>query len=274
MNASRIPLRRAAILLADDDRSYNLRMTSQRSRYGPIRLADESVHYEIAHRPRVTRRIHLELNERGGLRVVAPRRMSRRAIHQTLVSNPRYVARFLERAREQWAQRKPLRYVDGEQHLLLGRRYPLVILQSRTARPRLEWLHDCIRLSFPAVPEADGVRDLLLKGYRQRALEDFSERLEIICTQASWVRRRLPQLRLRRMKASWGTCSAAGVITLNPLLLRAPVECIDYVIAHEVCHLRQLNHGPRFYALQDQLFPTWSEAKQRLHDNGHIYLQL
>jgi predicted metal-dependent hydrolase len=261
-------------LIANDVRSYNPRMTPQRSRHGPIRLADQVIHYEIAHRPRVTRRIHLELSERGVLRVVAPRRLSQRAIHQTLVSNPQYVVRFLEQARQQWAKRKPLRYVDGEKHLVLGRRYPLDIWRERGARPRLEWLHDRIRLTFPAAPEVGAVRDLLMKGYRQRALDDFAERLAAICAEAPWARRSLPPMRLRRMKASWGTCSAAGVITLNPLLLRAPPQCIDYVIAHEVCHLRQLNHGPRFYAVQDQLFPAWREAKQRLHDNGHLYLQL
>ena len=114
----------------------------------------------------------------------------------------------------------------------------------------------------------------MLKGYRQRALSDFAERLEDICADAPWTQRRMPRMKLRRMKATWGTCSAKGVITLNPLLLRAPPHCIEYVIAHEVCHLRQLNHGPRFYALQDQLFPAWREAKQHLHDNGHLYLQL
>jgi predicted metal-dependent hydrolase len=249
-------------------------MTPQRSRYGPIRLADQVIHYEIAHRPRVTRRIHLELTERGGLRVVAPRRMSQRAVHQALVSNPRSVARFLDQARAQWAKRQPLRYVDGEKHWLLGRRYPLDIWRASGARPSLEWLHDRIRLTFPEAPEVDAVRDLVLKGYRQRALSDFAERLEVMCADAPWTQRRMPRMKLRRMKASWGTCSAKGVITLNPLLLRAPPHCIDYVIAHEVCHLRQLNHGPRFYELQDQLFPAWPEAKQHLQDNGHLYLQL
>ena len=249
-------------------------MTPQHSRHGPIRLADQVIYYEIAHRPRVTRRIHLELSERGALRVVAPRRMSQRTIHQTLASNPRYVARFLDQAREQWAKREPLLYVDGEKHLVLGRRYPLDIWRARGARPRLEWLHDRIRLTFPATPEVEAVRGLLLKGYRQRALDDFTARLEAIRADAPWARRRRPQMRLRRMKASWGTCSSDGIITLNPLLLRAPPHCIDYVIAHEVCHLRQLNHGPRFYALQEQLFPAWQEARQHLRDNGHLYLQL
>ncbi|HET6592283.1 MAG TPA: SprT family zinc-dependent metalloprotease [Xanthomonadales bacterium] len=248
-------------------------MTPQRSRYGPIRLADQVIHYEIAHRPRVTRRIHLELSERGALRVVAPRRMSQRAIHHVLASNPEYVARFLDRARRQWARQAPPRYVDGEKHYLLGRRYPLDIWRSRGARPRLEWLHDRIRMTFPQAPEVEAVRDLLLTSYRQRALEDFSGRLEAICADAPWACR-LPPMRLRRMKATWGTCSADGVITLNPLLLRAPPDCIDYVIAHEVCHLRQHNHGPRFYALQDQLFPAWPAAKQHLQDRGFLYLQL
>ena len=249
-------------------------MTPHRSRYGPLRLEDRVIHYEITRRARVTRRIHLELSERGGLRVVAPRRMSQRDIHHTLLENPLYVARFLDQARDQRASQPPLRYVDGERHLLLGKRYPLDIWQSRGTRPRLEWLHDRIRLTFPEAPEADAVRDLLLKGYRQRALEDFAARLEGICAAAPWTRRRSPPLRLRRMKASWGTCSAEGVITLNPLLLRAPPECVDYVIAHEGCHLRQLNHGPRFYALQDQLSPAWREARQHLHDKGQLYLQL
>ena len=265
---------RGCILIVAPIRSYNPRMTPQRSRYGPIRLPDQVIWYEITRRPRVTRCIHLELSERGGLRVVAPRRMSHRDVHHTLLSNPAYVARFLDRARAQKATEVPLRYVDGERHLLLGRRYPLDIWRSAGVRPNLEWLHDRIRLTFPETPAADDVRNLLLHSYRQRASDEFARRLEAICAEAPWTRRRPPPMRLRRMKASWGTCSADGVITLNPLLLRAPLHCIDYVIAHEVCHLRQLNHGPRFYALQEQLFPGWREAKRHLQDRGYLYLQL
>jgi len=104
-------------------------------------------------------------------------------------------------------------------------------------------------------------------------VEHFAERLGVVCAAAPWARRSSPPLRVRRMKASWGTCSVDGVITLNPLLMRAPAHCIDYVIAHEVCHLREHNHSPRFYALQDRLFPDWRKAKRQLHDNSQLYLQ-
>jgi predicted metal-dependent hydrolase len=240
----------------------------------PIRHDGRLIAYEIAHRPRVTRRIHLELNERGRLRVVVPRRLSRSDVHRTLQDSADYVARFLDEARARRAQQAPLRYVQGEKHLLLGRRYPLDISVRPDERSRVEWRSDRIRVIVPERVPAEEVRAVLLDGYRRLALDEFAARLHEVSAQAPWTRRRPPPLRVRRMKASWGTCSVDGIITLNPLLLRAPSHCIDYVIVHEVCHLREHNHSDRFYALQEQLFPAWRETKQHLFDRGHLYLQL
>jgi predicted metal-dependent hydrolase len=239
-----------------------------------IRHEGRLIAYEIAHRKRVTRRIHLELNDRGRLRVVAPRRLSRRAIHETLQSSADYVARFLDEARARRAREPRLRYVNGERHLLLGRRYPLEIRVEPDTRRSLRWMSDRIRLVFPERPDAEVVRDLLLRGYRELALEDFAVRMQETCAQALWARRKAPVLRVRRMKASWGTCSADGIITLNPLLMRAPARCIDYVVAHEVCHLREHNHSPKFYELQEALYPDWQRVRRHLNDHGQRYLQL
>ena len=240
----------------------------------PIRHEGRLIAYEIAHRPRVTRRLHLELNDRGRLLVVAPRRLSRRDIHETLQRSADYVARFLDDARARRARLPRLRYVSGEKHLLLGRSYPLDLRVEAGARRQLRWMSDRIRLVFPERPDSEAVRALLLKGYRDLALEDFAVRLQETCEYASWTRKKKPILRVRRMKASWGTCSAEGVITLNPLLMRAPARCIDYVVAHEVCHLREHNHGPRFYALQDELYPDWRMVRRQLHEQAQRYLAL
>lgn len=240
----------------------------------PIRHEGRLIAYEIAHRPRVTRRLHLELNDRGRLLVVAPRRLSRRDIHETLQRSADYVARFLDDARARRARLPRLRYVNGEKHLLLGRHFPLELRVEPGARRHVRWMSDRIRLVFPERPDTEAVRALLLKGYRDLALEDFAVRLRETCEYASWTRRKKPVLRVRRMKASWGTCSAEGVITLNPLLMRAPARCIDYVVAHEVCHLREHNHGPRFYALQDALYPDWQMVRRQLHDQAQRYLAL
>ena len=73
-----------------------------------------------------------------------------------------------------------------------------------------------------------------------------------------------PQLRVRKMRSRWGSCSRSAVITLNLELIRMPLPCIDYVITHELCHLVEFNHGPRFYALQARFIPDWKERKRLL----------
>lgn len=62
-----------------------------------------------------------------------------------------------------------------------------------------------------------------------------------------------------------GSCSRAGVIRLNPRLIQASRACITYVIIHELCHLREHNHGKRYYALLDRALPEWRELRQKLN---------
>jgi predicted metal-dependent hydrolase len=75
------------------------------------------------------------------------------------------------------------------------------------------------------------------------------------------------------MKRSWGTCSVSGLITLNPLLIKAPPQYVDYVIAHEMCHLLEHNHGPRFYRLLEKLIPNWEILRSALNERSHNYLR-
>lgn len=71
-------------------------------------------------------------------------------------------------------------------------------------------------------------------------------------------------LRLERMPTRWGSMSAGGRLLLNPDLMSAPMECIDYVVTHELCHLLVPSHSRRFYELQESILPDWERRKQRL----------
>jgi len=73
-------------------------------------------------------------------------------------------------------------------------------------------------------------------------------------------------LKLKWMKNSWGRCNGNGQITLNIELIKAPKSCIDYVMAHELCHLTYLNHSRNFYNLLENNYPDWRIAKNRLEN--------
>lgn len=248
-------------------------MSARNPSRGRISHDGRLIDYEIIHRPAVTRRIHLEIDNDGALQVVAPRRMSRKAVNRTLQQRAHHVDRFLVEARARQRDLPELRYISGEEHLLLGQAYTLDVRLQPGKRGCVELGDGRMRIVVPD-ERAGRVQSQLLSWYRQQAQQYFTQRLTIISKEAPWLDGEIPPIRLRRMKRTWGNCSSTGLITLNPQLIKAPPALIDYVIAHELCHLREHNHGKAFYALLQQLYPAWREARAQLKTSGHIYLHM
>lgn len=235
-----------------------------------INTANGWLEYTITHRPRVTRRLHMELDKSGGLVVVAPRHWTKAHVETTLVDNAARVERFICKARER--QQGELRFVNGELHFYLGGKYPVLTgaATGRRSGVMFDGRELCVMVRQPG-PAA--MRAALLKWYRRQAAEIFSERMRVISRKAAWTRNRKVQLQLRTMKRTWGNCSAKGVIKLNTHLVKAPMPMIDSVIAHELCHLEEMNHGRAFYALLQGLNPHWRRDRARLRLEGHVYLR-
>jgi predicted metal-dependent hydrolase len=234
-----------------------------------IKTPSGTLEYTITHRPRVTKRLHMELDEKGGLVVVAPRHWSKRHINATLSQNTTRVERFLVRAREK--QIVPFKYANGEAHLYLGQRYPLTIVAIEDGRSRVAFTSQEIRVEIRKESKAD-VRTVLQSWYGKQALKVLEERFQLIKERAPWAKDRLIPLKLRRMKRTWGNCSSKGLIKLNTHLIKAGIPVIDSVVAHELCHLEEMNHGKKFYALLESLNPDWRRDRNHLRVEGNVYL--
>ncbi len=74
------------------------------------------------------------------------------------------------------------------------------------------------------------------------------------------------------MRTQWGSCSPNGELLLNPQLVKAPRHCIDYVIFHELCHLKEHNHSPAYYKLLGRSLPDWEQRKAELDNLAEILL--
>jgi predicted metal-dependent hydrolase len=234
-----------------------------------IKTAIGPLEYTIAHRPRVRKRLHMELDERGKLVVVVPGHWSKKQVHNILTQNVSRVERFLVNARKR--QLEPLRYTHGELHMYLGRTYPLVIDSCRDQQTSVIFTGTDIRIGVGEKIKTD-VRARLHAWYRKQACQVFTERLAKVSTRAAWVQDKTIPLKLRRMKRTWGNCSSSGVIKLNTHLIKAPLSAIDSVVAHELCHLQEMNHGRAFYALLEGLNPDWKADRMKLISEGNTYL--
>lgn len=233
-----------------------------------IKTPGGPLQYTITRRPRVTKRLHLELDESGGLVVVAPAQWSTKFIIATVARNAARVERFLAGALARHS--KPLSYTDGEKHLYLGESYGLVVHTATGRKNQVAIMDGEIHVWASTSTK---IQPVLQDWYSRQAGVVFQARLAAVSQRAAWVQTKEIQLKTRRMKRTWGNCSSTGLIKLNTHLVKAPVVIIDSVIAHELCHLEELNHGPLFYTLLEELNPDWRHDRDSLRSQGFIYLR-
>ncbi|ABR74989.1 M48 family peptidase [Actinobacillus succinogenes] len=153
-------------------------------------------------------------------------------------------------------------YISGESHRYLGRQYQLKVYETPDLPNQVKLFRGYLEI-YVQQKTAENVKKCLHQWYRQRAKQIFHERLTHLLPQALWTNAQ-PEIRLRTMQKRWGSCSVKGRLLLNPLLVKAPKACIDYVILHELCHLAEHNHSERFYRLMTAVMPEWEKVKERL----------
>lgn len=184
------------------------------------------------------------------------------ALVQAAKKRGRWIYEQLRTFRAQLEHVKPREYVSGESHYYLGRQYLLKVNVEPSAVQSVKLYRGKLEVSVRE-RNAERIKSLLEGWYKGKAKEVFKSRLEAIMAQAIWVEK-APELRILTMQTQWGSCSPNGRITLNPLLVKAPRECIDYVILHELCHIAEHNHSERFYRLLSQVMPKWEKTKSKL----------
>lgn len=160
---------------------------------------------------------------------------------------------------------QPRRFVSGETHWFFGRQYRLRVVDGHDAvQPKRPFLIVATR----EPDNAPRTGELLEAWYRQQAAEAFPKRLRQCMRSARTLVDRAPRLQVRKMSRRWGSCSPSGTITLNVDLVKASSLCIDYVIMHELCHLKVMNHGAEFYTLLSRYMPDWEQRRRRLNETG------
>lgn len=167
----------------------------------------------------------------------------------------RYFAQFDPRT-------PPRHYLSGETHLYMGRRYRLKVIEGDTAGVKLR--RGFLNVTTADKKEVHAIKQLIDSWYLERARERLPELLEHCFARFGSSVREKPRLRIQTLSRRWGSLSRSGKLTLNRDLIRAPRECIEYVIVHELCHLEHADHSRAFYDVLERMSPAWRKHKHRL----------
>lgn len=157
----------------------------------------------------------------------------------------------------------PRQYISGETHYYLGRQYRLKIKQAKVRNVKLKGKY----LIVHAKPAASNshIKQLVYEWYRGRARDIFTVIADRCLGKLEKYKIKRPIVEIKIMKTRWGSCShVKNKIRLNTELIKAPSHCIEYVIMHEMSHLKYPNHTKQFYNFLSLVMPDWKERKLRL----------
>ena len=231
-------------------------MTDQHS----LDYGSSTIRYELSRAARKT----LEISVHPDLRVTvtAPEDSEMDRIEDKVKKRARWIIKQQQQFERYLPHLPPRQYVSGETHRYLGRQYRLKVVDSVPEQVKLSrgYLHVDTRDKT----NTQKVQQLLDEWYRKQARRVFAEQLQACFSRVEHLEVPYPEIAIRAMKTRWGSCDGVGKITLNIKLIQVPKVYIDYVIAHELCHLKEHNHSKHFYRLLDRVMPDWERRKSEL----------
>ncbi len=223
-----------------------------------VRFGTREIKYSIITKSRSTLQINVE--PEGDIVVMAPSSASPEIIQNIVKKRALWIIK--QQAHFKTYYQKPIKkeYVSGETHRYLGKQYRLKVVQREKEQvvQKGKYIYLFVRSKSKA-----GI--LLEDWFHVKAKKMFKSKLEILLRKMSNEKIKPKQLKIRSMKTRWGSCTPGGNIILHPALIKAPTECIEYVIVHELCHLKYFKHDRRFYSLLERYCPNYMKRKDKLN---------
>lgn len=223
--------------------------------------SEGSLEYQLRRSDRKTLGIAIEPG--GRVVATAPADASLERIEAALRRRRRWIRDQLRHLAQLPPPPQPREWVAGETHRYLGRQYRLKLLSGSQREVKLVGRH--FRVVLPDPGDQDAVRRLMERWYLDHARTTFQRRLEGLLRETPVLRlREPPPLLVRWLKKRWGSCSPEGRILMNVEAVKLPIGGIDYLLMHELCHLRVPNHGPDFWRLLGRCMPDWERWRKRV----------
>jgi predicted metal-dependent hydrolase len=236
-----------------------------------VRFGTKTIGYTIQ-RSSKRSTVSIAIDPLEGVLVTAPRPASVKRLDDIVHAKASWI---VERTKRQIDLPPPLparEFVSGETFLYLGRQHRLRLDINTAPRPlRLEngWLRVSIPRHLEQQHRGSFVRAALSDWYKRHAAKRLPERAKL------WSRKLdlpAPEIILAEPRKRWGSASASGTVRINWRIIQAPLALVDYVVLHELAHVRHRNHTREFWAAMGRVMPDYEARKGRLRDLGSSLL--
>lgn len=232
-----------------------------------VRFGNQTIGYSITRSSRRST-VSIAIDPSEGVQVTAPSPASVRRLDDIVHAKASWIIQRLKRQSDLPPPPSQREFVSGETFLYLGRQYRLRLDKDDAPRPlRLDngWLRVPLPMHLAQEHRGQFVKAALIDWYKRHASKRLSERV------AFWADRLdldAPETLLAEPQKRWGSASPSGTIRINWRIIQAPLSLVDYVVAHELTHLRHPNHTRHFWGAIGCVMPDYEERKARLRSLG------
>ena len=200
----------------------------------------------------------------GGVLLLAPEDFPTTRLDEVARRKAGWIVQRLRGVGSNGVPPSPREFVSGESVMYLGRHYRLKVLPGESGEAKLRggWLH----VPAPAgARQRDHVRAALVSWLRRHAAERLPERVEMW---RSKVGVEMPPVVISHQKRRWGSCDRSGTIRVNWRIIQAPMRLVDYVVVHELVHLRHRGHGREYWQALGRIMPDYERRREDLRQRG------
>ncbi|PIZ71648.1 hypothetical protein COY07_04550 [Candidatus Peregrinibacteria bacterium CG_4_10_14_0_2_um_filter_43_11] len=212
------------------------------------------------------RRLRMQIDQSGHVMVTIPRGVPEKTVRQFVHDQEGWIEKRLSKINSHNDSHPTPIYAEGDRFYYLGEPVTLSIEQKPVAKPRVLVRDDQLIVRLFS-PQATAIKKAVQAFLKHKAGEVIHDRLEFWNEHYQLEYKRVT---FRNQKTRWGSCSRQKNLNFNWRLAMAPIEVIDYVVVHELCHLRQMNHSPRFWALVAQTIPEHKKWRKWLREKEYL----
>lgn len=224
-----------------------------------ISYGTTNIKYTVKKTERKT--LAIEVHPDNSVHVISPMDASAEDIQSKVERKAPWIAkqqRFFEGRPD---ESKEPEWISGENIFYLGRQYRLKVHEGT---PDVKLAGKYLNVTVENKENKTKIAALVNGWYLKHARRKLEERMVLLNPILEREGLKINSLMIRKLKKRWGSCTKKGNIVINSDLIKAPVNCIDYVLIHEICHLKHYNHSKEFWAMLNKYCPNWVKSKNKL----------
>jgi predicted metal-dependent hydrolase len=226
-----------------------------------------NINYKINRSRKRKKTISLQISNKSELIISAPYYTPIHEIDRFVQEKQIWINKTILKQKEIALQSKAREYVDGEIFYYLGQSYPLKVFFEPFENAGLVFWKDCFYLNTNG--DKDLKKHFFIAWYKKKVQEYLHQRVDYF---GRMLKFRYESIRITSAQSRWGSCSGDNHLAFSFRLIMAPPEIIDYVIVHELMHIKEKNHSPKFWKRVESVIPEYKKHRRWLKENHYKFI--